>query len=245
MVVRRFALTSRLGTHIPEYVKRAFQFDQMELDSALSQMYSLCVNPSIVSKMSKARKMTKNHYHRDDPGLVVLQIVALVFTVAAYGLALRGGPFHIFYNILYTVIINYLLSAVVMATSTWLFAKHFMLNPSYISDAQREMDWQYSFDVHCNGYFPYFVWTKAVHYVFLPLVLQDSFLARLVGNSLHLIGCSLYIYVVFLGYLELPSLTQQQKIMYPVPLLVVLMVFITLFTNWSLSQWSLRQMWSV
>ncbi|EAN77058.1 unc-50 related protein homolog [Trypanosoma equiperdum] len=238
-----FTLSSRWVSRLPEFARRAFQYDQMELDSALAQMYSLCVKPSLISKMSKARKMTKNHYHRDDPAFIVLQIFSLVLTVAAYGLALRGGLLQILYNTLYSVLLGYFAAGGAIATVTWLFANHFLAASSQPHESGWEVDWRYSFDVHCNGYFPYFIWTKVIQFVLLPIVLHNSCVPRAIGNCLHTVGLVMYAYVVFLGYLELPMLAQQQRLMYPVPLVVVFMLLVTLFTSWNVSYWSLCQTW--
>ncbi|KAH9601729.1 UNC-50 [Trypanosoma melophagium] len=243
MIPQRLSPSSRWVTHLPEFARRAFQVDQMELDSALSQMYSLCLKPSLVNKMCRARKMTKNHYHRDDPAFIVLQVLALVITIVAYGLALKGGPFQILYNVLYEVVLNYFISGLIMTTITWIFVSRFLINGGYTHGVSREVDWHYSFDIHCNGYFPYFMWTKVVQFILLPLLLQTSFFASFTSNSLYMIGSILYGYVVFLGYLELPMLTQQQKLMYPVAVIVLCIFLITIFTSWNLTQWTLSQEW--
>ncbi|ESL06549.1 hypothetical protein TRSC58_05775 [Trypanosoma rangeli SC58] len=243
-MIPRLSSSSRWVSRLPEFASRALQVDQMELDSALSQMYSLCLKPSLVSKMSKARKMTKNHYHRDDPAFLVLQVLALVITVVAYGLALKGSPLQIIYNILYEVGVTYLLIGVIMTTLTWVFANQFLMSSSgHLHEVSREADWHYSFDIHCNGFFPYFVWTRVIQFMLLPLLLQPSFLACLISNCLYMVGYVLYAYIVFLGYLELPMLVQQQKLVYPVPVIVVFMLFITIFVRCNFSQWNLSQMW--
>ncbi|EAN99810.1 hypothetical protein, conserved [Trypanosoma cruzi] len=245
-MIPRFRPSSRWISQLPEFARRAFQVDQMELDSALSQMYSLCLKPSLVSKMSKARKMTKNHYHRDDPAFIVLQVLALVITVVAYGLTLKGGLLQIFFNVLYEVGVTYLITGLIMATAAWVFANRcLMSNGGQMHELRREVDWHHSFDIHCNGFFPYFIWTRVIQFILLPLLLRPSFLACLVSNCLYMIGCVLYAYIVFLGYLELPMLVQQQQLVYPVPAILLFTFFITIFVRWNLTQWTLSQMWQI
>ncbi|KEG12125.1 unc-50 related protein [Trypanosoma grayi] len=243
MIPQRLTGSSRWVSRLPEFARRALQVDQMELDSALSQMYSLCLKPSLVSKMNKARKMTKNHYHRDDPAFVVLQVLALVITAVAYGLALSGGLFQIIYNVLYEVALNYFLTGVIVSTATWIFVNRLLVGGGHLQEVRREVDWHYSFDIHCNGFFSYFMWTKVVQFILLPLLLRTSFLTSLISNSLYMMGCVLYLYIVFLGYLEVPILTQQQKLMYPIPFVVLFTLIITLFTSCNLTQWTLSQTW--
>ncbi|CCD12196.1 unnamed protein product, partial [Trypanosoma congolense IL3000] len=222
------SLLSRWVSKLPEFVRRAFQYDQMELDSALAQMYLLCVKPSLISKMSKARKMTKNHYYRDDPAFIVLQAFSLVITTVAYGLALGSGFLQILYNVIYTVFFDYFITGALVTTALWLFANHCMMGTNRVQDVGREVDWRYSFDVHCNGYFPYFMWTKVFHYILLPLIFHGPLLGRLIGNCLHTIGFVAYSYITFVGYLELPMLVQQQRLMYPVPVVILFMLLVTL-----------------
>ena len=62
-------LTSGLPTtgRVPEFLRRVVHAEHMEIDSALNQMWLLLSTPTTVFKLSKARKMSKNHYYRDDP----------------------------------------------------------------------------------------------------------------------------------------------------------------------------------
>lgn len=242
-MIPRLSPSSRWVSQLPEFAHRALQVDQMELDSALSQMYSLCLKPSLVNKMSRARKMTKNHYHRDDPAFIVLQVLALVIVVVACGLALKGSFFQIVYNVLYEVIVNYFLAGVIIATVTWVFANRFLMAAGHVHEVRYGVDWHYSFDIHCNGFFPYFMWTRVIQFIFLPSLLQSSFLACLVSNSLYMIGCILYAYILFLGYLELPMLRQQQKLMYAIPVIVFFAFLFTFVLGWNMTQWTLVQMW--
>ncbi|PWV02524.1 hypothetical protein C4B63_2g151 [Trypanosoma cruzi] len=109
-----------------------------------------------------------------------------------------------------------------MATAAWVFANRcLMSNGGQMHELRRGVDWHYSFDIHCNGFFPYFIWTRVIQFILLPLLLRPSFLACLVSNCLYMIGCVLYAYIVFLGYLELPMLVQQQQLVYPVPAIFI------------------------
>lgn len=52
-------------TQMPEYVRRLFQFPQMDMDYCLWQMLYLCVAPSRVYRTTKYHKQTKNQWARD------------------------------------------------------------------------------------------------------------------------------------------------------------------------------------
>eukprot|EP00667_Euglena_gracilis_P030033 EG_transcript_40908 len=80
--------TSDMGQgFVPQYLKRAVRFNLMDFEFALSQMVQLCFAPQTVFRASKHRKLTKNHWSRDDPAFVVLQVLFLVCATVAYLLA--------------------------------------------------------------------------------------------------------------------------------------------------------------
>ena len=55
--------SERVGQgRVPEYLKRAFRFNLMDFEFALSQMVQLCFAPQSVFRASKHRKLTKNHW---------------------------------------------------------------------------------------------------------------------------------------------------------------------------------------
>lgn len=228
------SLMERWVVRLPLFLRRATQIDQMELDSALSQMYSICTNPSLVNKMSRARKATKNRFYRDDPAFLVVQVLFIVIFSEAMGNALYGFGVT---SILHLIIWNlaaYAFWSLVLTTSAWWAANKWLVD-FQIHNRREEVEWQYSFDVHCNGYFFYFMWTKVIGYVLLPITGGPGFLSRLIGNMLYLTGVCGYFYNLFLGYLELPMLVHQQKLLYPIPFIGFAIIFSTFFLDWSYS----------
>lgn len=205
-------------------------------------MYSLCAKPSLVSKVSKARKMTKNHYHRDDPAFMVLQILFITLTTLAYGLTC-GTVMQTALMIVYDVLVGYLLAGAIFASVTWVIVNRFFISTGNFGEAKTETDWQYSFDVHCNGFFTYFMWTKVAQFILFPIAIGDSSLAQVLANGLHMVGIATYFHNVCLGYLELPMLVRQERLAYPIPIVVVLFTIITLFSSWNSSYWSISRTW--
>ncbi|CAJ1036935.1 putative UNC-50 family [Leishmania utingensis] len=230
---------SRWTSRLPPFLRRAVQVEQMEMDSALSQMYSLCLKPSLVSKMSRARKMTKGHYYRDDPAFLMLQLVFIVVVSVAQWLLL--GMSRSLVGILFSAIAWYVLSGLGMAC-VWRAVAVMYLSPSSTSTQggvltgatsalgvdsvvdylRPDLDWRYAFDVHCNGYFTFFIWTEVIAY-FLAPVMSVSW----VSNAVVGIGTTTYLYSVFLGYLEIPSLSYQQRLLYPVLIVGVLFLLLS------------------
>eukprot|EP00171_Calliarthron_tuberculosum_P011481 IDg11481t1 len=56
---------SASSVQVPEYVRRLFQYPQMDIDYTLWQMLYLCVSPSRVYRTTKYHKQTKNQWARD------------------------------------------------------------------------------------------------------------------------------------------------------------------------------------
>ncbi|KAK7197958.1 unc-50-like protein [Novymonas esmeraldas] len=235
---------SRWTSRLPLFARRAFHVDQMEMDSALSQMYSLCLTPSLVSKMSRARKMTKGHYYRDDPAFLVLQLAFLIVAAVARWLTL--GMMESLLGLLVRAVVAYALWGLVMAcvwravavlclsvpTSTMPGAAHGAGSAGVasapgadpIADYLRpDLDWRYAFDVHCNGYFTFFMWTEVLLCMVAPLAARAW-----LTNAFVAVGATTYLYNVFLGYLEIPSLSHQQRLLYPVLVVAALYVFLSL-----------------
>jgi hypothetical protein len=232
------------SSRIPEFIRRAMHGDQMELDSALSQMWCLLTAPATVFKMSKARKMMKNHYYRDDPAFVVLQTVFVAVSTIAFGIAMNARFGRILYNTVYECGINYFIVGALLTSATWAIANRLLMARNVaMHEVRREVEWQYCFDIHCNGYFPYFMLTHVLHFALLPLTVGNSFLAQLLANAVYAGGASAYLFVTFRGFLELPMLERQQVFLYPVVAIVPLAVMATLTTHINMSHVVLHHMW--
>lgn len=230
---------------IPEFFRRVGHHDQMEIDSALSQMWSLLTSPSAVFKISKARKMTKNHYYRDDPGFLIVQFLFLAATTVAFGLAVGASIITILYNILYQIGIDYITVGALLATATWSIANKLLMTPGHLHEVRRDVEWQYAFDIHCNSYFPYFMLTHVFHFIILPLLVKDLFFAQFLANCLYGAGFCCYFFVTFRGYLELPMLSRQQVFLYPIVVVVTFVTGATFVTNTNFSHVILRHVWAV
>lgn len=187
----------------------------MEFDSALSQMYTLCTNPSLVSRISKARKMTKNHYHRDDPAFVVLQMLFLAAVTIACGVTTGSRVLHVIYNVLYQIGINYVTVGALISTGTWWYANRFLMASGHLHEVRKDVEWQHAYDIHCNGYFAYFAWTHVLQFLLLPILLRDNFFAQFLANTIYAAGITAYCYNTLHGFLELPTLVGQKVFLYP------------------------------
>jgi hypothetical protein len=189
-----------------QYLTRLVDYSQMDVQAALDQMRSLVsfstTEMQKVYKMAYYRKQTKNHWARDDPCFVFLQIIFLTLSSLAYCIAFRSE------NIImstinfsfHSIFINFLLSGVLFATMTRSVAnKHLTLHNS-TSHVRQQVEWLYAFDIHCNSFFPLFMLLYVLEFFLLPLVLTNSFISFIISNTLFAIAFSWYFFLTHLGY---------------------------------------------
>ena len=141
-----------------QYLSRLVDFRQMDIQSALDQMKTLLsTRPQVVYKTSYYRKQTKNHWARDDPAFVALQLVFLIISSIAYSVSFRlpltGGIAFI----LYSTIFHWFLSGIIVATIGREIANRHLTDHKSSSHVRQSVEWLYAFDIHCNSFFPVFV----------------------------------------------------------------------------------------
>lgn len=111
------------------YLQRMVDISQMDIQSAVDQMKSLLVPTKInsVYKMAYYRKQTKNHWARDDPAFVFLQILLLATASLAYAIAFRSDSLvqNFLYFSFHGIFINYgLLGLAVASLARYLSNQH-------------------------------------------------------------------------------------------------------------------------
>lgn len=191
---------------VTQYLARFIDYSQMDVQAALDQMRSLVslstAEMQKVYKMAYYRKQTKNHWARDDPCFVFLQIIFLSLSSLAYCIAFRSE------NIImstinfsfHSIVINFLLSGAIVTTITRSVAnKHLTLHNS-TSHVRQQVEWLYAFDIHCNSFFPLFILLYVVEFFLLPFVLTNSFVSFIISNTLFAVAFSWYFFLTHLGY---------------------------------------------
>jgi len=225
---------------MPQYVRRIVNYRQMDFEYTFWQMFTACINPSKLYRSTTWHKQTKNQWARDDPAFVVILLALLIVSSVASSLAL--GPLSVGATLellLWHVLVDFLLAAVVTATLAWLFANRFLRvrGGIHTHSLEQSVEWLYAFDVHCNAFFPLFLLLHVVQFLLWPLLLSDRFAATLVANSLYFIAHANYWHVTFLGYNALPFLQHTVVFVYPTAVLVVL-YFVSLGAGWNVSRLS-------
>lgn len=142
-----------------QYLQRLTDVRQMDIQSALDQMKTLLsTRPQVVYKTAYYRKQTKNHWARDDPAFVALQLVFLVIASIAYAVAFRIKVTGVISFVLASVLWNWLAMGLLIATTCREIANRYLtVNQSSTVHVRQQVEWLYAFDIHCNSFFPVFV----------------------------------------------------------------------------------------
>eukprot|EP00033_Pygsuia_biforma_P001120 GCRY01001277.1.p1 GENE.GCRY01001277.1~~GCRY01001277.1.p1 ORF type:complete len:252 (-),score=11.75 GCRY01001277.1:14-769(-) len=215
---------------ISEYLKRAFNYTQMDLEYTFWQMQHLLYEPSRVYKTTSYRKQTKNQWARDDPAFVLILSCFVVVSTLAHLIALHaGGLLSKFMVVFFYVFLDFFLLGGIISTFCWWISNTYLLR-SHTSthSVKQKVEWLYCFDIHCNSYFPYFMITHVLEYFLLPLLTSSRFFSAFLGNILHFVGVLYYLYITFLGFSALHFLEKTKIFLYPMAPTALLYLFLTL-----------------
>jgi UNC-50 family len=141
-------------------IQRWFDVRQMDIQSALDQMKTLLsTRPQTIYKTAYYRKQTKNHWYRDDPAFVVLQILFLLLSCIAYSIAFKISLIASIAFIFTSIVWNYAICGIIMASILReLTNRHLINHHTSTKHIQgQQVEWFYAFDIHCNSFFPVFV----------------------------------------------------------------------------------------
>jgi hypothetical protein len=62
------------------------------------------------------------------------------------------------------------------------------------------VEFLYAFDIHCNGFVPFYTLAVVLQFFLIPIVVSDSLFCTFFSNGLFLLGILYYAYVSLLGY---------------------------------------------
>jgi hypothetical protein len=132
----------------------------MDVQAALDQMRTLLsLRPQSIYKTAYYRKQTKNHWSRDDPAFLVLQLIFLTLASFSYGIAFRAPISNGLSFWIASVVWNWLGLGICVATTTQYIADKYLqshVNAGRTTHVQQNVEWLYAFDIHCNSFFPVF-----------------------------------------------------------------------------------------
>jgi hypothetical protein len=174
---------------------RFYDIRSMDIQSALDQMKTLLTvwnhnnssssgNKSqtmMIYKLAYYRKQTKNHWYRDDPTFILLQILMLFLSCITYSIAFKISILHAISFITISILFNYLLIGIVITSILREFTNRHLLThhhhasssssssrdatstvsstttPTSTHIQKQQVEWLYAFDIHCNSFFPLFI----------------------------------------------------------------------------------------
>jgi hypothetical protein len=195
------------------YIRRAFNWRQMDLDYTLFQMLSICTSPRRLYQLSTWRKRTKNQWARDDPAFVLILAAGLLVSTLAYSVALKGSFVGFLVSALWVVLTELLGLGVIIALLTNQIAKHYMVKEGA---SLSEVEVLFSFDIHCNSYVPVYIFTHFLQYLLLPVLLGSSFPSVLLSVLLYGSALSLYCLHTVAGYSVMPFLRRTEAFLLPI-----------------------------
>lgn len=101
-------------------MRRAINYDHMDLEYTFWQMFYLCVAPARVYRTTKLHKQTKNQWARDDPAFVVVLACMVAMASLAYAVAFQVSSVWTYVRIVISAILfDFLLVGVVVASASW------------------------------------------------------------------------------------------------------------------------------
>uniref|UniRef100_A0A8D0HYD8 Unc-50 inner nuclear membrane RNA binding protein n=1 Tax=Sus scrofa TaxID=9823 RepID=A0A8D0HYD8_PIG len=240
----RDAARHTAGAKRYKYLRRLFRFRQMDFEFAAWQMLYLFTSPQRVYRNFHYRKQTKDQWARDDPAFLVLLSIWLCGhnlriseTVSAFlephkshktesvstigfGFVLDMGFFETIKLLLWVVFIDCVGVGLLISTLMWFISNKYLVKRQ---SRDYDVEWGYAFDVHLNAFYPLLVILHFIQLFFINhVILTDTFIGYLVGNTLWLVAVGYYIYVTFLGYSALPFLKNTVILLYPFAPLILL-----------------------
>jgi len=170
---------------------------------------------------------TKNRWSRDDPAFIAILVIFMAVAAGAYSVAFKAwNPLILLRFMFWVAFIEFLGIGLAIATVGWWVPSHqgavvdcwrvnsdesvcvrvyrVVANKYMRVQAphavEQKVEWLYAFDIHCNSFFPLFVILYVLQFFLLPLLLNSSFFATVIANSMYALAFSYYFYVTFLGY---------------------------------------------
>lgn len=214
----------------PLFFKRLSNFNQIDFEYAFWEMFYLCVSPQRVYRNIYYHRQTKNQWARDDPAFVILLSFILTVSAIAYGIVFKVGFFGLIRLILWMVLVDFIIVGIIISTTLWYVSNKFFLdNGNHV--VSQTVEWAYSFDIHCNSFFPMCLITYILQLIFWPVVTKDRWICIFLGNTFYFIAMSYYIFITYLGYKTLPFLKNTSIFIYPIAGIAIFYLFSLLGFN--------------
>ncbi|KAJ7322954.1 UNC-50 family-domain-containing protein [Mycena albidolilacea] len=221
---------SSSSPRIPVIFRRLHRFHQMDFELAAWQLTYLCIAPRRVYRNVYFHKQTKNTWARDDPAILVLISACLCVSAAAWAFIYSRGVLGALQLALLMILRDFLLFGVVISTILWQVSRTFLLPPAPAQPAPSltprypppvprhdSVEWGYTFDVHTNAFFPFYLTLYLAQLFLLPVIRRDNWVCLWAGNTLYLAGYVAFLLPFFPSTSFLPSFPPFLLSLLPVP----------------------------
>ncbi|KAG0152618.1 hypothetical protein CROQUDRAFT_70865 [Cronartium quercuum f. sp. fusiforme G11] len=217
-------------------VIRPSRWPTMDFELALWQMTYLCIAPRRVYRNVYYHKQTKNTWARDDPAILLIMIGLISLSGLLWiSLYLRTFSPIVWISLASKMLFrDFFLTGLIFSTILWAGSNKFLTHSSHTHATDQHVEWQYSFDVHTNAFFPLFLNLYIAQLILVPIITRNNWVCLWLGNSLYLIAATQYTYITYLGYNALPFLIRSELLLFPIILFLIL-YFISLL-GFNLSQ---------
>lgn len=209
---RRSARAAALST----YFRRLAKPSQMDFEHAFWMLQQLLVSPKTAYRHTSYHKQTKNQWARDDPAFAVALCVLLAGAAAANCAAFSHSLWHALLGVASAVAVDFLLLGAAVATACWAAANRFLRKRNLPHhQVEQHVEWLYAFDVHCNAWWPLFLYLYVLQLLLSPLLLSHARAAGVLSCLLYSAAVGHYSYLSFLGYTALPFLERTEVFLWP------------------------------
>lgn len=215
-----------------KFLSRLVKFRHLELDSACQQVLWTLLDPKRLFRYHQNQNEMQGQWSRDDPSFFILLCSFLAVTSLFQSLWMGQRAWGYILAILWSVLVDGLIAALLVATAMWLLTRFCLKKPGA---KPAHVEWSYCFDVHLNALFPLLLCVYGVQLLTWPLLARQNILSLIIANTLWSAGLLYYTYLTFLGYTALPSLENTMGILYVGLAVLFLFIFsLPISMNYSL-----------
>ena len=146
------------------------RYKQMDFDLAIFLMVNSLKSPAKLYQHTKRLKQVRNQWHRDDPCLVTAISVLLFIIGIIYGIVLKQEFLtgYVYLGVKF-VFMHFVGSGIIMASlCKWIAEKYMMKSEKKaVHSVVNSIETMYAFDIHCNSFFPLFVFSYTIQVIYL------------------------------------------------------------------------------
>jgi hypothetical protein len=156
------------------YLGRLAKPGQMDFEAAAWLMWQLLRSPRAAGRHAAYQRQTKGSWARDDPAFAVAVGAVVAASSLAFSAALARSPLQALRALVRSVVVDYLLLGLVLATVGWTVANRVLLSGGgggvaagggagaagragnggqQQQQQDQRVEWLYAFDVHCSAFF--------------------------------------------------------------------------------------------